>query len=55
MQSQVTAGRLGTYDDSAYRQARSSVASAEGHQQAPLIVLDSEGDESGCSSERMGT
>ena len=45
---------LDNYDDSAYRQARSSVASAEGHQQAPLIVLDPEDGGSGCSSGKDG-
>ena len=47
MQSKVTSGCLGSYDDSAYRQPRSEVGTIEGHQQAPLIVLDPEGDGSG--------
>lgn len=41
------AGSLVNYDDSAYRQPCNSIVSSERHQQAPLIALDSDGEESG--------
>ena len=50
VQGEARSGCLINYDDSAYRRPRSSPATSDGHQQAPLITLDSEGEESGGSS-----
>ncbi len=50
MQGEARSGCLVHYDDSAYRRPRSSAAGSGRQLQAPLITLDSEGEESGGSS-----
>ena len=50
MQGKSRTGRLASYDDSAYRHHHNSRLGVQDHEQAPLIVLESEDEEGGGSS-----
>lgn len=50
MQGKSRTGRLASYDDSAYRHHHNSRLGVQDHEQAPLIVLESEDEEGGGSN-----